>query len=91
MRLNIVSPIIQRGLVYLPESGTKKGYVRDWCEPFVNQVCSFPNATRDDYVDSMSQALRVLRDMSLINIDPVGYDDDTYDEDRPRRYNPYAQ
>jgi hypothetical protein len=41
-------------------------------------------------VDSTSQALRVLRDLGLISIDPVYNPDDDYEEDRPRRVNPYA-
>jgi hypothetical protein len=39
-------------------------------------------------LDTVTQALRILRDMGFINIDPV-YDDDEFDE-RPRRTNPYA-
>jgi predicted phage terminase large subunit-like protein len=51
-RLNIVSNIIARGRVWIPESGTRKGYVRDWAEGFVSQICSFPESTHDDYVDA---------------------------------------
>ena len=91
MRLNIVSPIIQRGRVYIPESMTKPGMARDWAEPLIAQLCAFPEVRHDDLVDSTTQALRIMRDMGLINIDPV-YDaaNDSYDEDRPRRVNPYA-
>lgn len=88
-RLHVVSNIIQSGRVYIPESGKIKGQFRSWAEPFIEQVCSFPLATHDDFVDTMSQALRMLRDMGFINIDPV-QDDDYDDEDRPRRVNPYA-
>lgn len=92
MRLNLVSPIIARGRVYLPESSTKPSTPRSWVEPFLNQVCSFPDARHDDLVDALSQALRVMRDMGMISIDPVlDYDDDDYaDETRQRRVNPYA-
>jgi hypothetical protein len=58
-------------------------------QPFVNQVCSFPNARHDDYVDALSQGLRVLRDMGFIGIDPAP-DSDYDDDERPRRQNPYA-
>jgi hypothetical protein len=40
-------------------------------------------------VDTTTQALRVIRDMGLINIDPVIVTDE-YEEDRPKRVNPYA-
>lgn len=90
MRLNIVSNIIARGRVYLPESSHTPGVARDWVRPFLTQVCAFPNASHDDYVDALTQALRVLRDMGLIGIDPVSSDDYEYDEDRPVKVNPYA-
>ena len=89
MRLNLVSPLIARGRVYLPESTQRPGVARSWCDPMLAQLCAFPNATHDDYVDALSQALRVLRDMGMIGIDPVSNDDD-YDEDRRSVVNPYA-
>ena len=91
MRLNIISPIIQRGRVYLPESSTKAGVARDWCEPLINQLCSFPEVRHDDLVDTTSQALRVLRDMGFLVIDYIPDDTDMYiDETAPKRVNPYA-
>jgi predicted phage terminase large subunit-like protein len=91
MRLNIVSPIIQRGRVYLPESTKKAGAARDWCEPLINQICSFPEARHDDLVDSTSQALRILRDIGFLVIDYIADNSDDYvDETKPRRVNPYA-
>lgn len=90
MRLNIVSPIIHRGRVYIPESSVNEGCARDWAEVLIKQICAFPEVRHDDLVDSTSQALRYLRDSGLIVIDPVYNSDDEYDEDRPRRVNPYA-
>ena len=89
-RLNIVSPLIARGRVWLPESEVKPGHPRSWVDPMLNQVCSFPDARHDDYVDALTQALRVLHDMGFISIDPVADDDLEYGEDRPRLVNPYA-
>jgi len=95
-RLNIVSNIIARGRVWIPESGTRKGFVRDWAEGFVSQICSFPESTHDDYVDACTQALRFLRDSSWLEIDPPpddDWDEDDYvDSGRSRKVvNPYAQ
>jgi predicted phage terminase large subunit-like protein len=90
MRLNLVAPLIMRGRVYLPESEQRPGQPRLWCDPMVTQVCSFPLATHDDYVDALSQALRVLRDMGMVGIDPVQVEDDYTDDQRPPRVNPYA-
>jgi predicted phage terminase large subunit-like protein len=93
-RLNIVSNIIARGRVWLPESSVRKGYVRDWAEGFVSQLCSFPESTHDDYVDTCTQALRYLRDAGWLEIDPPPRDDwddeDWVDAGRARRENPYA-
>lgn len=90
-RLNLVSPIIAKGLVYLPESDTNKNQVKSWIEPFLNQICAFPEVRNDDYVDSMTQALRILRDMGFLTVDYIPDDSDLYvDETKPKRVNPYA-
>jgi predicted phage terminase large subunit-like protein len=95
-RLNIISNIIKAGRVWIPESSNRKGYVRDWAEGMVSQICSFPETTHDDFCDSMSQALRYLRDAGWLNIDPPpneDYDDeDVIDAgwEHRKRENPYA-
>ena len=91
MRLNIISPIIQKGRVYLPESTVNAGHARDWVDPLVNQICAFPEVRHDDLVDSTTQALRMLRDLGLVTIDYVDNKADDYaDDTKPRRVNPYA-
>lgn len=93
-RLNIVSHIIARGRVWIPESSQRAGYVRDWAEPLVSQVCAFPQTTHDDLVDTVTQALRFLRDAGWLEVDPPPQDDwdedDYADTGRPKRENPYA-
>ena len=89
-RLNIVAPIIEKGRVYIPESLKNPGMARDWAEALISQLCAFPEVRHDDLVDTTTQALRVIRDMGLINIDPIILDEDAYPEDRPKRVNPYA-
>jgi predicted phage terminase large subunit-like protein len=90
-RLSIVANIIAHKRVWIPESSQRKGYVRDWAEGFVSQICSFPDSTHDDFVDSCTQALRYLRDAGFLDIDPAQtYDDDDYVDTRKRRENPYA-
>ena len=51
-RLQITASIFATGRVWLPESSVRKGYVKDWAEGFLSQLCAFPDATHDDYVDS---------------------------------------
>jgi predicted phage terminase large subunit-like protein len=92
-RLSIVANIIAHGRVWIPESTARRGYVRDWAEGFVSQICSFPEATHDDYVDACTQALRYLRDANLLTIDAPPRDDyedyaDAYGY--KERVNPYA-
>ena len=49
---------------------SRRGFVRDWAEGMVSQICSFPEGTvHDEYVDCISQGLRYLRDAGWISID----------------------
>ena len=93
-RLSIVANVIKAGRVWVPESANRKGFVRDWAEGMVSQVCSFPEGTaHDDFVDAMSQALRYLRDAGWLTIDfPRDWlEDEDYADASPRkRENPYA-
>jgi phage terminase large subunit-like protein len=68
-RLSIVANIIKAGRVWVPESSNRKGFVRDWAEGMVSQICSFPETVHDEYVDCISQGLRYLRDAGWISID----------------------
>jgi predicted phage terminase large subunit-like protein len=99
-RLSIVSNIIRAGRVWVPESSQRKGFVRDWAEGMVSQICSFPDGTvHDEFVDCISQGLRYLRDAGWISIDAPPRDDydddDIYDADEfnkraQGKVNPYA-
>lgn len=91
MRLNIVAPIISKGLVYVPESMKTEGAARDWVEPLISQLCAFPEVRHDDLVDATTQALRILRDLGFLITDYVYNNSEDYvDETQPRRVNPYA-
>ena len=91
-RLQITASIFASGRVWLPESANRKGFVRDWAEGFLSQICSFPDSTHDDYVDTATQAMRLLKDMGFLDINPEPrYDDeDDYLDYKPQRVNPYA-
>ena len=98
-RLSIVANIIKAGRVWVPESSNRKGYVRDWAEGMVSQICSFPEGTvHDEFVDCISQGLRYLRDAGWISIDMLPRPDiepeDISDAEifnKRKRGNPYAQ
>jgi predicted phage terminase large subunit-like protein len=91
-RLQITASIFTTGRVWLPESSVRKGYVKDWCEGFLSQICAFPDSTHDDYVDSATQAIRLLKDIGYLDINPEPrYDDeDDYVDAQTPRVNPYA-
>jgi predicted phage terminase large subunit-like protein len=91
-RLQITASIFATGRVWLPESSQHKGYVKDWAEGFLSQICAFPDAAHDDYVDSATQAIRLLKDMGFLDINPEPRydDDDDYEYSRPKRVNPYT-
>ena len=78
-RLSIVANIIRAGRVWIPESSVKRGFVKDWAEGMVSQICSFPEGTvHDEFVDCISQGLRYMRDGGWISIDAPPRDE--YDE-----------
>ena len=52
-----VQPLFSQGLIFAP--------VKDWAEVPINQAATFPKGKYDDLVDSMTMALRHLRDPGL--------------------------
>jgi predicted phage terminase large subunit-like protein len=64
-RVYSVQPIFANGQVYSPD--------KDWAEKVIAQCETFPKGRRDDLVDTVSQALRYLRDNGfLARADEVG-------------------
>jgi len=55
------------GLVYAPSDPGMPTF-RVWAEACIRQVESFPHGAHDDYVDTVSQALRCLRDRGLLSL-----------------------
>ena len=86
----LIANIIERGRVFVPESTLKRGQPRDWADRLISQICSFPESDRDDLIDTASQALRLIRDLGLITIDPPPDDDDDLYDVETTRVNPYA-
>lgn len=90
-RLHAVSHLFSNGRVWLLESSKKPGQPVTWAEEMISQLCAFPLVEHDDYVDSTTQALRLLRDQHWLRVDLeeeiTEYD---YTQDR-RKANPYAQ
>lgn len=55
------------GIVYAPSDPGMPTF-RVWAEECIRQVESFPHGAHDDYVDTVSQALRCLRDRGLLTL-----------------------
>lgn len=87
-RAHLITYLFEAGLVYFPESDRFKGKFMSWAEEVLEQLMSFPNAEHDDAVDSTTQAVRLLRDMSWLKVssDP---EDEPIEENKPK-HNPYG-
>lgn len=57
-RAYAIQPIFSNGTVYAPD--------RDWADKVITQSENFPKVAHDDLVDSMTQALKFLRERNLI-------------------------
>jgi predicted phage terminase large subunit-like protein len=53
-----IQPIFSNGIVYAPD--------KDWAERAISQCENFPKAKHDDIVDSITQALKFLRERNLL-------------------------
>lgn len=98
-RLHVVSPIFARRRVWLPESEKHAGKPKTWIEPMLAQLCSFTGTgsiKHDDYVDSVTQAMRLLMDKGMVTLlketvkDPHAERDDAPSPPRKAPVNPYA-
>lgn len=89
-RLHAVSHLFYNGRIWLPESSKKPGTSVTWADEMLSQLCAFPLVEHDDYVDSTTQALRLLRDQEWLRVD---VDDEITEIDyaKKRRVNPYAE
>jgi len=87
-RASLISYLFEAGLVFFPESDRFKGKFPSWAEQVVEQLESFPNASHDDFVDSVTQALRYLRDAMWLKVKDDPEEEDQ--EDPLPRVNPYA-
>jgi len=93
-RLHAVSHLPCHGLVFLPESEKNPGHPRNWVDPLVEQVCTFPLVDHDDLVDTFSQAMQYAKDQGFLIIDEPEEEDDYVDPDDATtthsHRNPYA-
>jgi phage terminase large subunit-like protein len=75
MRGHVASPYVKQGMLWLPESmvESRKGQVRDWCEPLMEQLTEFAGEGTiefDDGYDSTTQALIHLSRQEFFDVMP---------------------
>lgn len=60
VRATALSIQAEFGHVYLVNSGPVDEGIDDWIEPFLDEVCAFPNAANDDMVDAAADAFNEI-------------------------------
>jgi predicted phage terminase large subunit-like protein len=66
-RVRLVTSLIESGVIWLPCQKNNVEKMADFADEFVTSVSYFPNVSSRDYVDTMTQALIVLRDGNRIS------------------------
>ena len=66
-RVNSVAPLLESGLVWAPDTR--------WAEEVVEECAAFPAGEHDDYVDTVTQALRRFREGGFIQ-HPEDYEEE---------------
>ena len=90
-RAHAVSHLFANGAFYVPESMVRRGSPRDWVEPFITQLCTFPYAQNDDYVDVATQAMKHLSNNEFVRVETIRPEwEDYVDDDVNDLANPYA-
>ncbi len=90
-RLHAVSHLPANGRVYLLESSKVQGEPVTWATDFVTEVCVFPLSLHDDFTDTFSQMLSLLRDQNWLVIDHREIEERYADDEAEKksRRNPY--
>ena len=78
-RVNSIAPILESGLVWAPDTR--------WAEEVIEECASFPVGENDDFVDTVTQALRRFREGGFIQ-HPEDFND--YVDGPPRVSNYYG-
>lgn len=93
-RVHAISHLVANGRVYLPESKKVKNEIATWGQDFIEQLSAFPTkGEHDDYVDTFSQALALLRDQNWLVLQQDVVEDDfeeDYYEKKKSNVNPYS-
>lgn len=93
-RAHQAAPVLELECIWIPESQKEPGRYVSWARPFVNQCEKFPNDEHDDFVDTFTQAIILLRDQGRFELDIAPEDEPDYEQDYTNHIvsnvNPYA-
>jgi predicted phage terminase large subunit-like protein len=76
-RVNSIAPLFEAGLVWAPDTR--------WAEEVIEECAAFPAGENDDYVDTVTQALRRFREGGFLT-HPEDWRDPTEYAPRQRVY-----
>lgn len=77
VRVNSISPLFEAGMVWAPDAR--------WAEEVIEECAQFPAGEHDDYVDTVTQALRRFREGGFVS-HPEDWADETDPAPRQRVY-----
>lgn len=82
------APVLELGVIWVPESTKNPGQPVTWAVPFMSQLSKFPVAEHDDYVDTFTQAMIYFKNEGWLELPKAK------EIDEPRKavvkINPYA-
>lgn len=93
MRAHNVAPVLEMDVIWIPESKKEPGEFVTWARPFIAQCSKFPRGEEDDYVDTFTQAMILLRDSRHVDMqyaEPDILEEDDYVAKKKGRVNPYG-
>jgi predicted phage terminase large subunit-like protein len=88
-RAHQASPILETGVLWIPESQKNAGQPVSWAIDFIKQLGKFPRGAHDDYVDTFVQAIIYLKNDRWFDLQTA----EDVDEEKPKtkeKCNPYA-
>lgn len=89
-RAHQMAPVLELGLLWIPESKKNPGQFVSWAVPLINQMSKFPVSQHDDLVDSASQAVIFMKNEYLIAMPQTHREDRDERPPKKDRLNPYG-
>lgn len=88
-RAHQMTPTLEMGLLWIPESGKNNGQFVSWAADFIKQLAKFPRAEHDEYVDTTSQAVIYMKNEGWFILNTAKERDEDAKPERDK-VNPYA-